>query len=148
MQSVKYIYLISNKYSCKGTGFIPASYRPCPRCGGAGKGVFKDCRFCDDLCYVTEPWIQCTVCYGKGKNGNMGMLSPDCYACRGIGYVKPGFGVGAPGIGAFGAPGMAPAFGPGMYPPPVQPAYGAFGAYGAYGAPAYNPGFAPPPDFF
>ena len=58
MQSVKNIYLIFNKYSCKGTGFIPTSYRPCPRCGGAGKGIFKDCRLCDDLCYVTEPWIQ------------------------------------------------------------------------------------------
>ena len=46
----------------------------------------------------------------------MGVLSPDCYACRGVGYVKPGFGVGAPGIGAYGAPGIAPPLGGGMYP--------------------------------
>ena len=52
MQSVNNnIYNINN--SCKGTGFIPASYRPCPRCGGEGKGVLRDCRLCDDLCYVT-----------------------------------------------------------------------------------------------
>jgi len=78
----------------------------------------------------------------------MGVLSPDCYACRGVGYVKPGFGAGAPGIGAYGAPGIAPPLGGGMYPPPVQPAYGAYGAYGTYGAyapNAYNPTFMPPP---
>ena len=89
----------------------------------------------------------------------MGVLSPDCYACRGIGYVKAGFGDGAPGIapgygvgapGAYGAPAipppMPPAYGAGMYPPPVQQAYG---AYGAYEPPIYNPTFMPPPpDYF
>ena len=114
---------------------------------------------------MTEPWIQCNVCYGKGKSGHLGVLSPDCYACRGIGYVKPGFGagapgigpgygIGAPGIGAYGAPAipppippaMPPAYGAGMYPPPVQPAYG---AYGAYEPTIYNPTFMPPPsDYF
>ena len=160
MQSVKYllIFIINIKlYSCKGTGFIPASYQPCPRCGGEGKELFKDCRLCDDLCYVTEPWIQCNVCFGKGKSGHLGVLSPDCYACRGVGYVKPGFGVGAPGIGAYGAPGVGaygapgivPPLGGGVYPPPVQPAYGTYGAYGAYGTTAYNPTFMPPPpDYF
>ena len=87
----------------------------------------------------------------------MGVLSPDCYACRGVGYVKPGFGVGAPGIGAYGAPGVGaygapgivPPLGGGVYPPPVQPAYGTYGAYGAYGTTAYNPTFMPPPpDYF
>ena len=133
-------------YSCKGTGFIPASYKPCPKCGGAGKGVLRDCRLCDDLCYVTEPWVPCNVCFGKGVRGNMGeILSPDCYNCRGVGYLKAGFGAGMPAYGTLGAspapgmvpgyaPGIAPAYGPGYYPP--QPPMG------------YAPTYMPPPAYF
>ena len=128
MQSV-INYNIILKYRCKGTGFIPATYRPCPRCRGEGKGVLRDCRLCDDLCYVTEPWVQCQVCFGSGRQGHLGDLSPDCTACRGVGYVKPGFGMGA-GMPTFG--GVPPMGGPGMYPPPM----------GGYG-PSYGPGFAP-----
>ena len=137
MQSVNHIIFNIKKYSCKGTGFIPASYRPCPRCGGEGKGILRDCRLCDDLCYVTEPWVQCQVCFGSGRQGHLGDLSPDCTACRGVGFVKPGFGMGV-GVPTFGAP-MG---GPGMYPPVggfgPGPAYGAVPPYGGYG-PAYIP---------
>ena len=112
------------KNSCKGTGYIPSNYRPCPRCRGQGKGLLKDCRLCDDLCYVTEPWIQCQVCYGKGKQGNLGVLSQDCTACNGIGFTKPGMGVNM-GMGGYGMrPGMA---GPGM----AGPGYGVAPGYGA-----------------
>ena len=68
----------------------------------------------------------------------MGVLSPDCYACRGVGFVKPGFGVGGPSFGTFGASPM-----PGMYPPAVQPAFGGYGpapyggGYPPVGAPGY-----------
>ena len=84
----------------------------------------------------------------------MGDLSPDCYACRGVGYVKPGMGVGAPAFGTIASPapmagGYPPAYGApyGAYPPTVPPvitptvvppayppAYGApyAGAYGPY----------------
>ena len=94
----------------------------------------KDCRLCDDLCYVTEPWIQCQVCYGKGKQGNLGVLSQDCTACNGIGFTKPGYGINQPPYG-FGQPGIP---GPNKHPhhvvgPPYMgggPHYGA--GYGAY----------------
>ena len=119
---------------------------PCPRCGGEGKGILRDCRLCDDLCYITEPWVQCGVCFGRGKSGHLGDLSPDCYACRGVGYTKPGYGVGVPGYGAMASPApgmapippmapMAPAYGGPMYPP-VQPPM--------YGADLYGPGYVPP----
>ena len=62
----------------------------------------------------------------------MGELSPDCYACRGVGFVKPGYGVGGPSYGTFGA---SPA--PGMYPPTVQP------GFGGYGASPYGAGYPP-----
>ena len=136
MQSVihKNINNLSSLFRCKGTGFIPATYRPCPRCGGEGKGVLRDCRLCDDLCYVTEPWVQCQVCFGRGRQGHT-ELSPDCYACRGVGFVKPGFGVGGPAYGTYGAS-AAPGMVPPMYPPPVQPGFGA-APYGAGFPPAY-----------
>ena len=134
MQSVslfiyKYIFYY---HSCKGTGYIPASYKPCPRCGGQGQGVLKDCRLCDDLCYVTEPWIQCQVCLGKGKQGNMGVLSLDCTACKGIGFTKPGLGFGPqPGVFAphhMGAPHhIIPPHG--GYGPHFNPGYGAYPHY-------------------
>ena len=134
MQSV-INYNIILKYRCKGTGFIPASYRPCPRCRGEGKGVLRDCRLCDDLCYVTEPWVQCQVCFGSGRQGHLGDLSPDCTACRGVGYVKPGFGMGA-GMPTFG--GVPPMGGPGMYPPPM-------GGFGPHYGPGLAPGYGPMP---
>ena len=118
-------YGVTQCRACKGTGYIPANYRPCPRCGGQGAGVLKDCRLCDDLCYVTEPWVQCQVCYGKGKQGNMGILSQDCTACNGIGFTKPGLGVNQ---------GFGFAHGPGMYGPHM----------GGMGGPSYpmgGPGF-------
>ena len=73
----------------------------------------------------------------------MGDLSPDCYACRGVGYVKPGMGFGAPAYGTFGASPAPMAPGYGAYPPPVTPAYPEpYGAapYGAapYGAAPYG----------
>ena len=70
----------------------------------------------------------------------MGDLSPDCYACRGVGFVKPGFGMGGPSYGTYGAsaapgmaPGMAPGTAPGMYPPPMG---------------GYGPGMGYPPATF
>ena len=94
------------------------------------------------MCYVTEPWVPCNVCFGKGVRGNMGeILSPDCYNCRGVGYLKAGVGAGMPAYGTFGAspapgmiPGVAPGFGPGYYPP--QPPMG------------YAPTYMPPPAYF
>ena len=64
----------------------------------------------------------------------MGDLSPDCYACRGVGYVKPGFGMGVPSYGA--APGMIPPYGGAIYPPPQAPVVG-------YGPPPIYPPVAP-----
>ena len=131
-------YGVTQCRACKGTGYIPASYRPCPRCGGQGQGILKDCRLCDDLCYVTEPWVQCQVCYGKGKQGNLGVLSQDCTACNGIGFTKPGYGVNQPGMG-FGGPGVP---GPNMYGPHhmVGPHYMAGGPHyaGGFGGPGYG----------
>ena len=100
-------------------------------------------KLCDDLCYVTEPWIPCQVCHGSGKQGHLGDLSPDCTACRGVGYTKPGMGVG----GGFGMP-----YGGGIVPP----ATGAFPPVGGYppmgGYPPvgrYGPGYVPacPPHY-
>ena len=95
----------------------------------------RDCRLCDDLCYVTEPWVQCQVCFGSGRQGHLGDLSPDCTACRGVGYVKPGFGMGA-GMPTFG--GVSPMGGPGMYPPPM-------GGFGPHYGPGLAPGYGPMP---
>ena len=150
MQSVNKYY-INSLYRCKGTGFIPAHYQPCPRCRGQGRGVLRDCKLCDDLCYITEPWIACQVCGGSGKQGHLGDLSPDCTACRGVGYTKPGMGVG---VGAgYGMP-----YGGGM----VSPMTGAYPPVGGYPAPGgfppvggyqqvggYYPGYAPacPPHY-
>ena len=128
MQSVSInIIKLIYKNSCKGTGYIPSHYRPCPRCGGQGKGLLKDCRLCDDLCYVTEPWVQCQVCFGKGKQGNLGALSQDCTACNGFGFTKPGMGVNVYG-------------GPGMMGPGYNPGYGGMPGYGPHG---YGPGYGP-----
>ena len=87
--------------------------------------MLQDCRLCDDLCYVTEPWVQCQVCYGKGKQGNLGVLSQDCTACNGVGYTKPGMGIN-PGMGMYGmagpgyvAPGVMPMAGPMPGPMPM-----------------------------
>ena len=139
MQSVSFKNIIKLN-RCKGTGFIPAHYQPCPRCHGQGKGLLRDCRLCDDLCYVTEPWVQCQVCFGSGRQGHLGDLSPDCTACRGVGYTKPGMGVGGFGMPAYGGmplsgPGM-PLSGPGMYPP--------VGGYGPSYGPSFGPGFYGP----
>ena len=93
----------------------------------------QDCRLCDDLCYVTEPWIQCQVCFGTGKQGNMGVLSQDCSACNGIGFTKPGMGVNVYGPGM----GMGAGFGPGMAPHMAGPGYGippsGYGPHAGYG---------------
>ena len=143
MQSVRKKNKFKNyNYSCKGTGYIPANYRPCPRCGGQGKGILKDCRLCDDLCYVTEPWIQCQVCYGKGKQGNLGVLSQDCTACNGIGFTKPGMGVNTFGgmQGPYGGPNYGPNYGHGMPPRNIPPSYPPAGPHG-YGPHPY--GYAP-----
>ena len=72
---------------------MPAHYQPFPRCHGQGKGLLRDCRLCDDLYYVTEPWVQCQVCFESGRQGHLGDLSPDCTAYRRVGYTKPGMGV-------------------------------------------------------
>ena len=49
---------------------------------------------------------------GKGKQGNMGVLSQDCTACNGIGFTRPGYGVHGPApIGG----GYGPHYG--AYPP-------------------------------
>ena len=116
---------------------------PCPRCWGAGKGLLRDCRLCDDLCYVTEPWVQCQVCFGSGRQGHLGDLSPDCSACRGVGYTKPGMGVGGLGMPGYG--GMMQPMAPAGYPPAVGMAPG-------YAPSGYAPGYAPgypayPPHF-
>ena len=77
--------------------------------------------------------LQCQVCFGSGRQGHLGDLSPDCTACRGVGFIKPGFGMGA-GMATFGA--VPPMVGPGMYPPVggygPGPAYGAVPPYGGY----------------
>ena len=155
MQSVNNIklYLIY-KYSCKGTGYIPSHYKPCPWCHGHGKGILKDCRLCDDLCYVTEPWVQCQVCYGKGKQGNLGALSQDSHARNGVGFTKPGMGVNThinPGMPVYwywnnypgmAGPGYNPGYMPGMAPtiPPSIPPAG----YGPHG---YGPHYGYPPRY-
>ena len=87
---------------------------------------------------MTEPWVQCQVCYGKGKQGNMGVLSQDCTACNGIGFTRPGYGVnqgfGIGGPGVMGPGMMGPHhFGPGYGvhgPAPIGGGYGPH--YGAY----------------
>ena len=73
----------------------------------------------------------------------MGVLSPDCTACRGIGYVKPGYGAGIPTAGAYGN--VPPVMGgvPPMVPPTVTaypPAYG-----GAYMPPQVGYGYGAAP---
>ena len=82
--------------------------------------------------------VQCQVCYGKGKQGNLGVLSQDCTACNGIGFTKPGYGVNQPGMG-FGGPGIP---GPNMYGPHhmVGPHYMAGGPHyaGGFGGPGYG----------
>ena len=114
--------------------------------------MLRDCRLCDDLCYVTETWIRCQVCQGSGRQGHLGDLSPDCTACNGVGFTKPGMGVAAGyGMGYGGMPvgGMAPVGGMippagGMYPPAggmYPPAGGMYPPVGGYG-PGY--GAAPP----
>ncbi len=98
--------------------------------------MFRDCRLCDDLCYVTEPWVQCQVCFGSGRQGHLGDLSPDCTACRGVGYTKPGMGIGGFGMPAYG--GIPPA-GPVVIPP-----VGGYGpSYGPTYGPTYGPGYVP-----
>ena len=62
----------------------------------------------------------CQLCHGSGKQGHLGDLSPDCTVCRGVGFTKPGMGVGMPGMGM-------PFGGQPMYPPatgPYGPHYG------------------------
>ena len=81
--------------------------------------------------------MQCQVCFGSGRQGHLGDLSPDCSACRGVGFVKPGFGMGV-GVPTFG--GVAPMAGPGMYPP-VAPV-GGFGPGPVYSAAPYG-GYPP-----
>ena len=134
------------KNSCKGTGYIPSNYLPCPRCRGQGKGLLQDCRLCDDLCYVTESWIPCQICQGKGKQG--GLLSGDCSACNGVGYNKPGMGINLAqdaygmnrGRGGYNMPGTIPpsgGYGPSGYGPS---GYGPSG----YGPSGYGPhGYGP-----
>ena len=90
---------------------------------------------CDDLCYVTEPWVACQVCLGSGRQGHLGDLSPDCTACRGVGFVKPGFGLGV-GMPTYG--GASPMAGPGMYPP-----VGGYGPSYVPPSPVYPGGYAP-----
>ena len=77
----------------------------------------------------------CQVCSGTGRQG-LTDLSPDCTNCRGVGYLKPGYGAGAPGMVVPPYGGIPPS-GPGMYPPA-----GGYGP-GAYG-PHYGPGYIPP----
>ena len=84
---------------------------------------------------MTEPWVQCQVCFGSGRQGHLGDLSPDCAACRGVGYTKPGMGVGGFGMPGYG--GM-PLGGPGMYPPA--------GGYGF--GPSYGPSYGPAPGYY
>ena len=96
------------------------------------------------LCNRT--WVQCQVCFGSGRQGHLGDLSPDCTACRGVGYTKPGMGVGGLGMAGYG--GMVPPVG--AYPPVGGVAPGYVPGYGAPGmAPGYAPGYAPayPPHF-
>ena len=73
------------------------------------------------------------MCLGSGRRGHLGDLSPDCTACNGVGFVKPGYGAGM-GMGMpmyGGAPAMP---GPVAYPqvPPM----------GGYG-PSYGPTYIP-----
>ena len=93
----------------------------------------RDCRLCDDLCYVTEPWVQCQLCLGSGRRGHLGDLAPDCTACNGVGFVKPGMGMGM-GMPMYGgAPVMA---GPVVYPSQVPP-MGGYGIGPTYIPPSY-----------
>ena len=85
--------------------------------------------------------MRCQICNGSGRQGHLGDLSPDCTACRGVGYTKPGMGVGGFGMPAYGA--VPPV---GMYPPAggFGPSYGPGPAYGpSYGGPGYIPPYAP-----
>ena len=65
---------------------IPAHFLKCPRCYGEGKGLLRDCKLCDDLCYVTEPYYPCPRCGGSGDNSRVGIL--DCAVCNGAGYIR------------------------------------------------------------
>ena len=81
---------------------------------------------------------------GRGKQGNLGVLSQDCTACNGIGFTKPGYGVNV-GMGYGGRPGIPGpggyGVGPHMVPPPFGPhGYGPHVGYGpnvVYGYPHY-----------
>lgn len=74
---------------------IPANYYRCPRCGGEGKGLLRDCKLCDDMCYVTEPYVPCSRCGGSGDRTRIGIL--DCPLCHGAGFHRAsqvGMGMG------------------------------------------------------
>ena len=76
---------------------------------------------------------------GRGKQGNMGVLSQDCTACSGIGYTKPGMGINPGPMGYGPRPGMPV---PGGYGPHVVPPQ--------FGGPGYGPhhhGYGYPPHY-